>query len=110
MARKILSRGMSAPHAHQQQQQFQTTDVNQCLHSKSRSHGVPNVNLFDFMFLLVDYGKVLCSSVNNLQQNSNAPAKKEYSPQKSLDCFVVDLSHLHLIYVTSFLLSVICKQ
>ena len=110
MARNILSQGMSAPHVHQQQQQFQTTDLNQCLHSKSSSHGVPNVNLLDFMFLLVDYGKVLCSVVNNLQQNSNAPAKKEYSPQKSLDCFVVDLSHLYLIYVTSFLLSVICKQ
>ena len=26
-----------------------------------------NVNLFDFMFLLVDYGKVLCSTVNKLQ-------------------------------------------
>ena len=86
VARNILSGGMSAPHAHQQQQQFQTTDVNQCLHSKSSSHGVPNVNLFDFIFLLVDYGKVLCSLANNLQQNSNAPAiKKEYSPQKSLD-------------------------
>ena len=110
VARNILSGGMSAPHAHQQQQQFQTTDVNQCLHNKSSSNGVPNVNLFDFIFLLVDYGKVLCSLANNLQQNSNAPAKKEYSPQKSLDCFAVDLSRLHLIYVTSFLLSVICKQ
>ena len=70
VARNILSGGMSAPHAHQQQQQFQTyTDVNQCLHNKSSSHGVPNVNLFDFIFLLVDYGKVLCSLANNLQQN-----------------------------------------
>ena len=33
-------------------------DVNQCLFNKS-AHGVPNVNLFDLMFLLVDYGKVL---------------------------------------------------
>ena len=30
------------------------------------------------MFLLVDYGKVLCSSVNELQQNSNASSKEEY--------------------------------
>ena len=57
VARNILSGGMSAPHAHQQQQQFQTTDVNQCLHNKSSGHGVPDVNLFDFIFLLVDYGK-----------------------------------------------------
>ena len=62
------------------------TEVNQCLHNKSSSHGVPNVNLFDFIFLLVDYGKVLCSSVNNLQQNSNARAKKEYcQPNRAPD-------------------------
>ena len=40
-----------------QRQKFHTDDINQCLHNKSGSHGVPNVNLFDFMFLLVDYGK-----------------------------------------------------
>ena len=44
-----------------QRQKFHTDDVNQCLHNKSSIHGVPNVNLFDFMFLLVDYGKALCS-------------------------------------------------
>ena len=42
-----------------QRQKFHTDDINQCLHNKSSSHGVPNLNLFDFMFLLVDYGKVL---------------------------------------------------
>ena len=41
-------------------------DVNQCLHNKSRSHGVSNANLFNFAFLLVDFGKVLCSSSNEL--------------------------------------------
>ena len=40
-------------------QKFHTDDVNQCLHNKSGSHGVPNANLFDFMFLLVDFGKLL---------------------------------------------------
>ena len=35
---------------------FCTDDVNQCLHNKSGSHEVPNVNFFDFMLLLVDYG------------------------------------------------------
>ena len=29
---------------------------------------VPNVNLFDFMSLLVDYGNVLCFTANKLQQ------------------------------------------
>ena len=43
-----------------QQQEFHTDNVTQCLHNKSSSHGVPNVNLFDFVFLLVDYSKVLC--------------------------------------------------
>ena len=42
-----------------QQQKFHTDDIDQCLHNKSGSHGVPNVNFFEFMLLLVDYGKVL---------------------------------------------------
>ena len=49
-----------------------SNDVNQCLYHKSGSHGVPNINLFDFMLLVVDYGKVFCSTVNELQQNSDA--------------------------------------
>ena len=63
-----------------QQQKFHTDDVNQCLLNKSGSHGVPNVNLFNFRFLLVDFGKVLCSSANKLQQNSNACSRKDYIP------------------------------
>ena len=47
-----------------QRQEFHTDDVNQCLHNKSGSHRVPNANLFNFTFLLVDFGKVLCSSAN----------------------------------------------
>ena len=43
-------------------------DVNQCLHNKSGSHGVANAKLFNFTFLLVDFGKLLCSSVNEIQQ------------------------------------------
>ena len=54
--------------ATQRRQRCYTKDVNQCLHNKSGSHGVPNVKLFDFMFLLVDYGNDLCSSANELQQ------------------------------------------
>ena len=64
-----------------QQQKFHTDDVNQCLHNKSGSHGVPNVILFDFTFLLVDFGKVLCSFTNELQQNSNASSRQDYIPQ-----------------------------
>ena len=50
-------------------------DINQCLHNKSSSHGVLNADLISFAFLLVDFGKVLCSSANELQQNSNALGK-----------------------------------
>ena len=42
-----------------QRQKFHTDDVNQCLHNKSGSHGVSNANLFNFTFLLVDFGKVI---------------------------------------------------
>ena len=62
-------------------QKFHTDDANQCLHNKSGSHGVPNANLFNFTFLLVDFGKVLCSSANELQQNSNACSREDYIPQ-----------------------------
>ena len=34
-----------------------------------------------FVFFLADFGKVLCSSANELQQNSNASSRKEYIPQ-----------------------------
>ena len=43
-----------------QRQKFRTDDANQCLHNKSGSHGVPNINLSNFACLLVDFGKVLC--------------------------------------------------
>ena len=64
-----------------QRQKFHTDDANQCLHNKSGSHGVPNVNIFNFRFLLVNFGKVLCSSANELQQNSNACSREDYVPQ-----------------------------
>ena len=37
-------------------QKFHTDDVNQCLHIISFSAWVPNANLFNFTFLLVDFG------------------------------------------------------
>ena len=65
-----------------QRQKFPTDDINQCLHNKSSSYdGVPNANFFNFAFLLVDFGEVLCSSVNKLQRNSNASSREEYVPQ-----------------------------
>ena len=52
VAKVVSPEGSSAT----QQQKFHTDGVNQCLHNKPGSHGVSDVNLFDFMFLLVDYG------------------------------------------------------
>ena len=64
-----------------QRQKFHTDDANQCLHNKSSSHGVPNTNLSNFRCHLVDFGKLLCSSANELQQNSNASFREDYIPQ-----------------------------
>ena len=58
-------------------QKFLTDDENQCLHNKSGSHKVLNVNLFDVMFLLVNYGKAFCSSANELQQKPDPFSKEE---------------------------------
>ena len=38
-----------------QGQKFHTDDANQCLLNRFGSHGFPNVNLFSFRFLLVDF-------------------------------------------------------
>ena len=76
-----------------QRQKFHTDDVNQCLHDKSGSHGVPNANLFNFTLLLVDFGKVLCSSANELQQNSNATSREDYIPQ-----ILTGLLEIHHVY------------
>ena len=64
-----------------QGQKIHNDDANRCLHNKSSSHGVPNTNLSNFTCLLVDFGKVLCSSANELQQNSNASFREDYIPQ-----------------------------
>ena len=64
-----------------QRQKFHTVDVNQCLHNNSSSPGVPNADSFNFTFLLVDFGKVFCSSANELQKNLIASSREEYKPQ-----------------------------
>ena len=63
------------------------------LYNKSGCDGVPNANLFHFMFFLVDFGKVLCSSVNELHLH-----------------IVRDSLRLHLTFAAFCLLSVIRKQ
>ena len=105
LLRDVLRGGTSATQRHK----FHTDDVNKCLHNKTGRHGVPNANLFNFTFLLVDFGKVLCSSANELQQNSTATSRKEYIPQ-NIDWFVRDSSCLHLTFAAFCLLSVIRKQ
>ena len=70
-----------SPRSSSQRQKFHTDDANQCLHNKFDSHGVPNADLSNFTCLLVDFGKVLCSSANELQQNSNVSSREEYIPQ-----------------------------
>ena len=77
-----------------QRQKFHTDDANQFLLNKSGSHWVPNVNLFNFRFLLVDFGKVLCSSANELQKNSNACAREDYIPQ-----ILTVLLEIHRVYI-----------
>ena len=54
-----------------------------CVHYKSGSHEVPNVNLFEFIVLLVYCGKVLSSSTNKLKQNLNAFSREEYILQSA---------------------------
>ena len=77
-----------------QRQKFHTDDVNLCLHNKSGSYWVPNANLFNVMFLLVDFGKVLCSSTNELQKNSNASSREDYVPQ-----ILTVLLEIHRVYI-----------
>ena len=89
-----------------QQQKFHTDDVNQCLHNKSGSHGPPNVNLSSFTCLMVDFGKMLCSSANELQQNSNASYREYYIPR----ILTVLLEILRVTFEAFCLLSVIRKQ
>ena len=86
----VLRGGTSAT----QRQKFHTDDANQCLLNKFGSHRVPNENLFNFRFLLVDFGEVFCSSANELQQNSNACSREDYIPQ-----ILTGLLEIHRIYI-----------
>ena len=59
------------------------------------------------MVLLVDYGKVLYSSVSKLKQNSNASLKAR---RMYIYIFVVGSSLLHLTFVAFCLLFVTLKR
>ena len=93
-----------------QRQKFHTDAVNQCLHNISGGHEVVHSNLFNFTFLLVDFTKVLCSSANELQQNSNASSREEYIPPILTVLLEIYRVYLHLTFVAFCLLFVICKQ
>lgn len=71
VARGSLPGGMFVP----QQQKLHTDDINQFLQLCIRN--VVAMGFQMFLFLLIDYGKILCSSVNKLQLNSNVSAKEE---------------------------------
>ena len=73
---------------------FHTDEVNQCLHNKSGSHAFSNAILFNFTFLLVDFGKVLCSSANELQQNSNSSSREDIIRQ-----ILAVLLEIHRVYI-----------
>ena len=73
----VLRGGTSAT----QRQKFQSDDAKQCFYNKSGSHGVPNINLPNVTCLVVDFGKVLWLSANQLQRNSNASSREDYIPQ-----------------------------
>ena len=55
-------------------------------------------------FLLINFTKALCSSANELQQNSNASSREEYAPP------ILTVLRLHLTFVAFCLLPVIRKQ
>ena len=74
---KDVSRGGTSA---TQWQKFHNDDANQCLHNKFCSQLVP-INLSNFTCLLVSFGKVSCSSANELHQNSNASSREDYIPQ-----------------------------
>ena len=62
--------------------------------NKSGSDGFSNANLFNFTFLLVDFGNVLCSSVNELQQNSNVSSREDHIPH-----ILTVLLDIHRVYI-----------
>ena len=57
---------------------------------------------------MVDFGKVLCSSADKLQQNSNPSSREDYIPQ--ILTVLLEILRVDLTFVAFCLLSVIRKQ
>ena len=58
------------------------SDISQCLHIKNLIQSFGSKYKFvQFYISSGRFGKVLCSSANELQQNSNASSREEYIPQ-----------------------------
>ena len=88
----VVSRGGTSS---TQEQKFHTDDANQRLHNKSGGHGVPNIFLSNFTCLLVDdFGKVLCSCADELQQNSNASSREHYILQ--ILTLLLEILHVYI--------------
>ena len=64
-----------------QRQKIHTDDANQCLQKSPVVMGFQIQICPVLTCLLIDFGTVLCSSPNELQQNSNASSREEYIPQ-----------------------------
>ena len=64
-----------------QRQKIHTDDANQCLQNSPVVKGFQIQICSVLTCLLFDFGTVLCSSPNELQQNSNASSREEYIPQ-----------------------------
>ena len=56
------------------------------------------------MCLLVDFGKVSCSSAKHLQQNSNTSSREDYIPQ--ILTVLLEILRIYMTSVTFCLLSV----
>ena len=59
------------------------------------TQAIPNTNLCNFMCPLVDFGKVLCSSAKELQQNSNPSSREDYIQQQILT-FLSEILHIYI--------------
>ena len=69
---------------------------------------VPNINLSNFMCLLVDFGKVLCSSAKELQQNSNTSSREDYILQ--ILTVLLEILALTFTFDLCGLLSFVCQD
>ena len=60
----------------------------------------------NFACLLVDFGEVLCSSANELQQNSNASSREDYIAQ--ILTVLLEILRVYINFDLFGLLSFVC--